>query len=130
MFYYVVVGSACDDDDIIMNKDVCDGQGGCVGMIYICMLGVCDVSSVVNGTDCDVVYHVVGMVCDDVDMVTKDDVCDVQGTCLGVAIVCPKPIMCTLKYVFNGVDCILMHVMVWMKCNDMDFITVDDVCDG
>lgn len=73
---YVVIGLSCDDKDGVIKNDVCDVIGNCVGIAYVCVVGFCEVSSISNGVDCDVVLVVVGMVCDDANDEIKVDICD------------------------------------------------------
>lgn len=101
-----------------------------MGISYECTLGNCEVTSMVNGVDCDVVLVVAGVVCDDGNGDIKDDVCDADGGCVGVAIVCSEGIVCTFSYSGNGVDCMVNYVFAWMVCDDQNAIIINDVCDG
>ncbi|MDP6947074.1 MAG: hypothetical protein QF464_23190, partial [Myxococcota bacterium] len=69
----------------------------------------------------------VGAACDDADLSTRDDTCREDGTCAGVAIVCPEH-ACLLKATPNGVDCDLTMQPDGAVCDDGSVCTDGDRC--
>lgn len=66
---------------------MCNGSGGCVGMEYICIFGLCEIASMSNGEGCDVVVVVDGASCDDSNFCISADAC-IEGACAGIVYVC------------------------------------------
>jgi len=126
---YLDTGAACDDDDVTTLEDTCDGEGGCLGIPYLCLPTQCEVSSEPNGEDCDVVYEPLSTECDDNNPDTKDDQCDGQGGCAGTPYQCPVS-QCDISAEPNGLGCDVIHRPEGMPCDDAEDGTKDDECDG
>ncbi len=54
--------ATCDDGNMSTRNDVCGG-GSCAGTPFTCTLGVCELMSMPNGTDCTIVYADSSMPC-------------------------------------------------------------------
>ena len=70
-----------------------------------------------------------GVACDDGDLGTRDDACNVIGECSGWPIECPQG-GCILTAEPNGVDCDITYKAAGALCDDEDPTTADDQCDG
>ncbi|MGB0589667.1 MAG: hypothetical protein ACPGU1_08325 [Myxococcota bacterium] len=126
---YVAAQAACDDGDPTTKIDICDGQGGCAGSPYTCVLGVCDAASVPNGIDCDVTFKASGIECDDGQLNTLNDQCDGLGGCNGAPYTC-QPGTCELEATPNGSDCDVVFAPADASCDDGDISTAMDTCNG
>lgn len=74
---------ACDDSSLTTRNDVCGG-GTCAGTAYSCTPGVCEASSVANGTDCTITFASAATACGSASSIG----CDAPDHCMGGAAVC------------------------------------------
>ncbi|MGB0592105.1 MAG: hypothetical protein ACPGU1_20675 [Myxococcota bacterium] len=126
---YAEEGTACDDGKLETSGDRCDGAGTCAGTGYTCAPGPCELKSIPNGVDCDIVLAPVGSTCDDGANDTQGDTCDEAGVCAGTAYTCEAG-PCALSSVPNGVDCDVVPLAPGTGCDDLDDTTKGDACDA
>ncbi len=119
----------CDDGDITTHEDTCDGDGECAGVPYECAPDQCQLTSVHNGTDCDVVYKASAVGCDDGFNATHTDLCDGSGVCAGTPYICAHK-ECEISSDPNGVDCDVKYKPAASPCHDANLSTHTDICDG
>jgi cysteine-rich repeat protein len=125
---YAEDGTACDDGVLETGGDRCDGAGTCKGTGYACIPGPCELKSIANGVDCDIVMAAVDSACDDGADDTEGDSCDASGACVGTPYVCAVG-PCAVSSVPNGVDCDVVPVEVGTACDDLVDTTQGDACD-
>lgn len=82
-----LTGSSCDDGDLCTTGEVCDAAGTCGGGSPVtcpgdttCLAYTCDGTAM-----CASSPQNVGGACDDSDSGTSGDVCQMDGTCVGLA---------------------------------------------
>ncbi len=126
---YLPIGTECDDGQLNTRADGCNPLGDCIGLPYECVAGPCDASSLPNGEDCDVVELELGAPCEDNDPNTKEDSCDEAGLCVGIPYSC-EPGTCEIESVADGIGCFPIYAMPGTSCDDGEFLTKNDTCDG
>lgn len=110
---YAVEGASCNDGFFSIYMDLCDVEGGCVGMFIDCsaeMVSVCMSSFLLDGTGCVLDHEDEGIECDDDAVGIRDDICDGNGICVGTVVDCSVDVEGTL-------------------CDDGSLDTKDDACD-
>ena len=125
---YKELGDWCDDSDANTEIDVCDESGNCLGLSP-CEPTQCESASALVGIACEVQYHGQGTPCEDNDPTTKQDICNGQGGCAGIAYQC-TPTQCQSSSTPNGYDCDAINKPNTASCNDDNSWTKDDLCDG
>ncbi|MGB0591153.1 MAG: hypothetical protein ACPGU1_15870 [Myxococcota bacterium] len=125
----IVLGAPCDDGDPNTLDDSCTTDGSCEGTPITCEEGPCVLqSSPVDGA-CVTVYKVAGVVCDDEDSSTHNDICDADGGCAGTPYTC-TPGECEASATPDGVGCVTEPMAAGLACDDANPETKGDACDG
>ena len=142
-------GTSCNDGNHITINDICIAGGVCQGTdmcagVTCTALSQCNTIGVCNqGTGlCSNPTKPSGVVCDDGDATTYNDICNSQATCAGnrpcVNFACPAPSQCHMLgscvvKLQNGVyvpSCVNMPKTMGAACDDGNPMTASDQCDG
>ncbi|HIA02132.1 MAG TPA: hypothetical protein EYN66_09505, partial [Myxococcales bacterium] len=129
----LVSGTPCEDGDPCTSESQCE-QSNCVsGENVTCPSDgdPCTSDLCVEGEGCLYLPVAAGSACDDGSACTQDDKCQ-GGTCVGTAKACSaseKACVVNLCNAGNG-ECEEQPEPVTTVCNDGNFCTVSDHCDG
>lgn len=125
------VGASCNDGDITTRNDQCGASGPCAGTPYTCQASAdpC-ITNVANGTDCTPTPINPGGACNDSNPMTRNDMCDVGGTCTGEVYECPTSNSPCLRNVENGTNCTATPINLGGSCDDGLMTTNSDICDA
>ncbi len=128
-------GTGCNDGQLCTYNDRCNGSGACVGTSITCndAAGVCAVNRSCNGTSsCTLTFPGSATTCNDGQLCTYNDRCDGQGVCTGIWKNCnDDPTGCGANRACNGTSsCTVTYPGTNVGCNDQDFCTVGDRCNG
>ena len=118
---------ACDDGDPCTSGDRCH-NGRCIGVPVDCDDGVdCTLDRCDESGSCQ---HelTAGLLCDDGDACTRDDVCDAAGACDGEPLACDDGNDCTDDACDAATGCV--YTPNALACDDGDECTTDDACVG
>ncbi|MEY3013489.1 MAG: hypothetical protein RIT45_2224, partial [Pseudomonadota bacterium] len=130
-------GAACDDGVYCTENDVCDGAGTCTSgaardcsaSADACNDAICDEAAGKCGTQ----PKQAGTACDDGQFCTVDETCDGKGACSGgQPKVCDDGGNACLLATCDPVQgtCVTEPGPKDVPCNDGDFCTLSDLCDG
>jgi hypothetical protein len=90
----IAVGRGCNDGDACTSGDVCQADGSCAGTSIVCPDdGNPCTDQVCRAGSCNSVV-VAGRACDDGNSCTTGDVCQANGSCAGVPIICDDGEQC------------------------------------
>ncbi len=124
----VVAGAPCDDANPCTQFDTCTTKG-CFGS----SAGACDDGLPCTTDLCDPATGCLHTphegVCNDGIACTHDDVCQADGSCLGIAMVCPGGGACAKQVCQDG-QCVPMNAADGAPCLDSDACTTFDKCQG
>ncbi len=124
-------GEGCNDGNAGTRQDICDGAGSCTGSPYSCPgPGVCMLGYTQDGDGCIPSYSAFGVICNDGNNTTTNDICDGGGVCAGAPFECPGPTQCTPSYGQDGMVCVPNHLTAGTSCNDGNLFTNSDQCNG
>ncbi len=122
-------GASCDDGSATTFGDRCSPTGTCGGQPVVCPVDTACSSYVPNGTATCVATHHLGAQCDDLNLSTWNDRCDVTGACLGQPVSCPTSDVCT-TYTPNGTSTCAVTRNDGTPCDDQDACTPRGVCNA
>ena len=122
-------GRVCDDGDLCTVDDRCS-EGGCSSEVTLdCIDGnPCTDDACDPAAGCTFVQN--SNPCDDGKADTRDDSCNAEGACEGVAFTCEEPGPCVETVVPNGKDCSYTYMLAGTACDDSVLNTRNDFCDG
>ncbi len=125
--------AACDDGNACTG-DTCDAVAGC---LHTGSAEGCDDHNACTTDSCDpgvgcVYVPLVGTGCDDANLCTYGDACDLAGACHGTAAGCANdPGVCGARRTCNGTAvCDVANPGDATSCNDDQACTYGDHCDG
>ena len=120
------MGTSCDDGSLTTSSDTCNGAGGCAGSPIVCPTDTACITFAPDGTaTCVRTIHTTAT-CDDGNLTTGGDRCDMSGACVGTPIFCP-PDTAFITSAPDGTSCV-STVHAGDSCDDSDLTTSDDRC--
>lgn len=131
--YPADINRACDDGDPCTYDDNCRPNKICLGTSYSCdEPGLCETAdgAICNGDGTCTYEIAVWESCDDGDACTFDDVCQLDGSCVGVDYSCDNPPYCgtVVGATCNGDGTCKYPPDSEAECDDHDPCTWDDKC--